>query len=253
MRVPIVAGNWKMNPRTLDVSYALAREILAGNTQNFDTVCIICPPSPVLKELKELCQGSSIKIGAQNLHPESNGSFTGETPPEMIAELCDYVILGHSERRQLFGENDKYISAKIGKALELGILPILCVGETLQERESGLANSVIEAQLKASLSAIPTNKIQQITVAYEPVWAIGTGKAATPEIAQEMIAYIRECLKSISNDFTASQVRILYGGSVNADNAAAIAMQKDIDGALVGGASLNAADFLSIVQSFSTL
>ena len=253
MRVPIVAGNWKMNPSTLDESYALAHEIVSQDTGNSNTISVICPPFPTLKTVKELCQNSYVKIGAQNLHAESSGAFTGETPPEMIAELCDYVILGHSERRQLFAEDDKFIGAKVSKSLELGISPIFCVGETLEQRDSDLAYSVIEAQIKSSLSAIPTNKMQQITVAYEPIWAIGTGKAATPEIAQQMIAHIRDCLQSISNDFTSSQIRILYGGSVNAANAESIASQEDIDGALVGGASLKAEEFLNIIKAFSSI
>ena len=251
MRTPIVAGNWKMNPKTIMESSILASDILSKYDPNSTVECVLCPPSPALKVVADACMRSSIKIGAQNLHPERSGAYTGETPPEMIAEYCDYVIIGHSERRQLFSEDDKFISSKIHTALELGIVPIFCVGETLDQRESNLVNRTIDAQIKASLSSIPTNKIPQIVVAYEPIWAIGTGKAATPEIAQEVIGFIRECIKSLSNDFSASQIRILYGGSVNSANAQAIASQNDIDGALVGGASLNASDFSEIILAFS--
>jgi triosephosphate isomerase len=194
---------------------------------------------------------SDVGLGAQNMHDKASGAFTGEVAPPMLVDMsCRYVILGHSERRTLFGETDAAVNVKTKAALAAGLVPIVCVGETLEEREAGKTAAVVTAQVKGSLAGLSPADLEKVVVAYEPVWAIGTGKVATPEQAQEVHALIRGLLAGLSSPEVAARVRIQYGGSVKPDNAADLARQPDIDGALVGGASLKADDFLGIAKAF---
>lgn len=216
-----------------------------------DVEVLLLPPATYLNGLKALLEGTAIGVGAQNLHPESKGAFTGEVAAEMIRDLgVLWTLVGHSERRQMFGESDDLVARKYQAALRAGLRPVLCVGETLAEREAGNAESVVERQLGAVISAVGQAGLDAGVLAYEPVWAIGTGRTATPSQAQEMHAAIRARLADVS-PATADEVRILYGGSVKPDNAAELFAQPDIDGALVGGASLDALSFAAIVAAAS--
>ena len=207
---------------------------------------ILCPPFISLAAVRDVVRGTSIKVGAQNMHFETSGAFTGEIAPQMLQGLCDYVILGHSERRQLFNEDDHLINRKVRAAFQYSLRPILCVGETLEQRESGQAASVVSQQLRAALTEIVD--ITGLIVAYEPVWAIGTGRAATPEIAAEIMGdTVLETLRSLFGN-AANEVPLLYGGSVNPDNIAGFASQDSVHGALVGGASLRADQFLGVAE-----
>ncbi len=232
-RRPLIAGNWKMN-LNLERALKLAGEIKEGLSDDIEVA--IFPPFPFLFEVKRVISGSPIKLGAQNIYHEDEGAFTGEVSPIMIKDICEYVILGHSERRLYFKEDDDMINRKVRKALEHGIKPILCVGERLEDRKEGRAFEVIKSQLEGSLRDIDAS----ITIAYEPVWAIGTGVPARGEDALEAIKFIREVL--------GRDVRVLYGGSVNKDNIAQFVRYEEIDGALVGGASLRSEEFLGIVR-----
>ncbi len=245
MRKPLIAGNWKMNT-TVEEAINLARAILNGLDEKEPVETVLCPPFVSLYAVKELLKSSSIELGAQNMYFEDKGAYTGEISPAMITGLCDYVILGHSERRQYFGETDEIINKKIQKALESNLNPIVCVGENLKQNEADQTQEVITKQIKAGLSGIAATS--QLVVAYEPIWAIGTGKAATGEQANATIGLIRRTLTGLWSDKIAEQVRILYGGSVTGSNITEFVSELDIDGALVGGASLKAADFLSIIQ-----
>ncbi len=239
----IVAGNWKMNT-TLESASGLAAGVAAGAEGVGDAELIVCPPFVSLAAVRDAVAGSRVGVGAQNMHHEGSGAFTGEVSAEMLAGLCQYVILGHSERRQLFGETDELVNRKVRAALLAGLRPIVCVGETLEQRESGDAADVVEGQVLAGLADIAD--ITDLVVAYEPVWAIGTGRAATPEIAQEIMGgAILDALRDLFGD-GADGVPLLYGGSMNAGNAGAFAAQPSIHGGLVGGASLQADQFLEV-------
>ena len=255
-RKKIVAGNWKMN-----LDRAKARELTAAVAARVGEAggveLVLCPPAlyvePVATAL-HLAGGKSpsgVALGGQNMHDKASGAFTGEVAPAMLVDLgCQYVILGHSERRTLFGETDAIVNAKTKAALVAGLTPIVCVGETLEEREGGRTDAVVTTQVRGSLAGLSAADIEKIVVAYEPVWAIGTGKVATPLQAQGVHALIRSLLGSLASPAVAAKVRIQYGGSVKPDNAADLACQPDIDGALVGGASLKADDFLGIAKAF---
>ncbi len=242
---PVVAGNWKMNT-TLAEAEGLAAGIRDGLGSVSDVELILCPPFLCLNTVRETVAGSSIKVGAQNMHFEASGAFTGEIAPPMLQGICDYVILGHSERRQLFGETDVIVNRKVKAAFQHGIRPILCVGETLEQREAGQAGVVVGEQLGVALSEVVD--ITGLVVAYEPVWAIGTGRAATPDIAAEIMGGpLLETLRSLFGS-AAEDVPLLYGGSVNPGNVDGFAQQSCIHGALVGGASLQADQFLEIAR-----
>ena len=242
----IVAGNWKMNP-TLEEASALAVDIVAGVPSASGTELILCPPFISLAAVRRSVSGSSVRVGAQNMHFEAAGAYTGEVSATMLRSLCHYVILGHSERRQLFGESDETVNRKVHAALAAGLRPIVCVGETLEQREDGQAADVVEGQVLAGVADV--HDITDVVVAYEPVWAIGTGRAATPEIAEEIMGgAIRDALRDLFGD-DADSVPLLYGGSVNPSNAASFAVQPSINGALVGGASLQADQFLQVAAA----
>lgn len=246
MRKPIIAGNWKMHKtiaEALDFVNAVKDRV---NNDNVEAV--ICAPFTLLKDLKEATKGTNIKIGAQNMHFEEKGAFTGEISPLMLKELdMDYVVIGHSERRQYFNETDETVNKKVLKALEVGIDPILCVGETLEEREAGKTKEVCKVQVEKALENVSKDDLEKVVIAYEPVWAIGTGKTATSEDANDVIKYIREVVANLYGDL-ANKVRIQYGGSVKPQNVAEIMAQSDIDGALVGGASLESSDYTKLVN-----
>jgi len=245
---PVVAGNWKMNT-TLKEAADLAAEVRDGLGSGSDVALVLCPPFVYLNTVRDAVAGSSIKVGAQNMHFEASGAFTGEIAPSMLQGICDYVILGHSERRQLFGETDELVNRKVKAAFQHGLLPILCVGETLEQREAGQAGEVVGQQLSAALSDVVD--ITGLVVAYEPVWAIGTGLAATPEIAAEIMGGpLLETLRSLFGR-AADDVPLLYGGSVNPGNVDTFAQQSCIHGALVGGASLQASQFLEIAKAIA--
>lgn len=247
MPISIIAGNWKMN-----TSVAEALKLVSDMKGPLDATegvqKVVCPPYISLMAVSEALRASSVRVGAQNLHPADNGAFTGEVSPGMLSGLCDYVILGHSERRQIFSETDGFVNDKVKAALKVGLKPILCVGEQLDDREQGRAESFVESQIRGSLAGLDSPDAETLVVAYEPVWAIGTGRAASPEIAQEMMAHVRSVLASVFGDGVAAEIPLLYGGSVNPDNIADYMHEKDINGALVGGASLNADSFVQIVQ-----
>ncbi len=247
MRRPIIAGNWKMN---LDraASVALADEVAAGARQFDQVELAVCPPFVYLDAVSARLAGSSVGLGAQDMYDQPNGAFTGEIGAAMLLDVgCRYVILGHSERRQLLGETDGAVHRKTKAALAAGLIPIVCVGELLAEREGGLTAAVIARQFAGSLGGLALEEIERVVIAYEPVWAIGTGKVATPAQAQEVHADLRKLIEKHYNAAVARRVRIQYGGSVKPSNAAELLSQPDIDGALVGGASLKASDFLGIV------
>ena len=242
---PLVAGNWKMNT-TLKEAADLAAEVRDGLGSDSDITLVLCPPFIYLNAVRDAVQGSSIKVGAQNMHFEASGAFTGEIAPSMLQGICDYVILGHSERRQLFGEIDELVNRKVKAAFQYGLRPILCVGETLEQREAGQAHDTTSKQVRAGLAGVVD--ITGLVVAYEPVWAIGTGQAATPEIAADVMGgAMLETLRDLYPG-VADRVPLLYGGSVNPGNAAAYAAQSCIHGSLVGGASLRADQFLEIAR-----
>jgi triosephosphate isomerase (TIM) len=246
MRRPFIAGNWKMNTnRASAVALAEAVVKLAESAKGVDLA--VCPPSCYLDAVSHAIAGSSVALGAQNMYHEKDGAFTGELSAAMLCDLgCKYVILGHSERRHILGETDQAINKKVVAALAAGLLPIVCVGELLAEREAGKTFSVIEQQCDGSLAGISAEQIAKIVIAYEPVWAIGTGKVAAPQQAEEVHLALRKLLEKRYNKELAEKVRIQYGGSVKPDNAALLLKQPNIDGALVGGASLKADQFLGI-------
>ncbi len=240
-----------MNPPSVAEAEALASD-LAGVIDGIDGVTrVACPPFLALPAVAGALAGSGIAVGAQNAHPEAKGAFTGEVPLGMLSGLCEYVIVGHSERRQLFGETDAFVNAKVRAALAAGLTPVLCVGETLDERDSHRAEAVVRRQVSAGLAGVDTEQDGSIVIAYEPVWAIGTGRAATPDIAQEMSAFVRSEVAASLGAEAGETVPVLYGGSVNPGNVESLAVQPDVDGALVGGASLVAADFAVIVRAFA--
>ncbi|OGU34916.1 MAG: triose-phosphate isomerase [Ignavibacteria bacterium GWB2_35_6b] len=250
MRKKVVAGNWKMN-NDLSQSVNLISEIKNAITgKELNAEVIICPPFTSLETASALVKDTNVKLGAQNMYYEESGAYTGEISASMLKSVgCEYVILGHSERRAIFGESDEVINKKIKKALSSGLKPIFCIGETLEERESGVTNKIIERQVRNGLTGISTEELESIIVAYEPVWAIGTGKTATPEQAQEVHKFIRNLIKELYSSNSAENLTIQYGGSVKADNAKSLLSQPDIDGALVGGACLKADSFFDIIKS----
>ena len=242
----IVAGNWKMNT-TLEEAGTLASEVASGAAIANGVELILCPPYISLAAVRRAVSGTSVRVGAQNMHFEASGAFTGEVSASMLRSLCHYVILGHSERRQMFGETDETVNRKVHAALAAGLRPIVCVGETLDQREAGQAADVVEGQVLAGVADVLD--ITEVVVAYEPVWAIGTGRAATPEIAEEIMGgAIRDALRDLFGD-DGDSVPVLYGGSVNATNADSYSAQPSINGALVGGASLQADQFLQIAAA----
>ena len=241
----VVAGNWKMNT-DLAGAVQLAAAVRDGLGALSGVELVLCPPFLSLAAVRDAVQGTPVKIGAQNMHFEPSGAFTGEVAPTMLQGLCDYVILGHSERRQLFGESDDLVNRKVKAAFEHGLRPILCVGETLEQREGELASAVVEGQLRGGLADVVD--ISGLVVAYEPVWAIGTGRAATPEIAAEIMGGAMQNTLRLLFGNAAADVPFLYGGSVNPGNVAGFAAECSIHGALVGGASLQADQFLEIAR-----
>ena len=250
MRIPMIAGNWKMNT-TIDEAVKLVSAMRQGLDQISNVDKVLCPPFISLAAVKELIKGSSIKLGAQNIYFEEKGAYTGEISPLMLAELCDFVIIGHSERRQYFNETGELIDKKVRAALKVGLTPILCIGERLEENEAGKTEEVLTRQLDSS-----SNRAYYsggLVLAYEPIWAIGTGRAATGKQANETIGFIRQHIAQRHGEEIAKAVRILYGGSVTADNIAEFISQPEIDGALVGGASLKANEFLGIVKQTSKI
>lgn len=249
MRKYLIAGNWKMN-LLRDSSVALIHELADQLSESANVEAAVCPPSVYLHDVGAALRGTSIGLGAQNMHAAESGAYTGEISGSMLTDLgCKYVILGHSERRQLFGETDASVNEKTKVAFEHKLIPIVCVGETLEERESGTTAQVVETQVRGSLAGLTNEQAGQVVVAYEPVWAIGTGKTASPEQAEEVHAQIRGLLADMFDESVADAIRIQYGGSVKPDNAAELMGQKNIDGALVGGASLKADSFAAIIAA----
>ena len=250
MRKKVIAGNWKMNNginETVSLISELKKE-MSGKEFNCDV--IICPPFVNLETAGALLKGSVIKLGAQNVYFEESGAFTGEISAAMLKGVgCEYVILGHSERRTIFGESDQVINKKLKTAVKNGLKPIFCVGETLEEREKGIAFKIIEEQIRNGLNSFNESGLENLIVAYEPVWAIGTGRNATPQQAQDVHLFIRELIAKMFSAGFAAQLVIQYGGSVKADNAKELLSQPDIDGALVGGACLKADSFIKIVEA----
>lgn len=252
MRRPFIAGNWKMNlNRAQGIELAAALATKAEAHPQVDIA--VCPPSVYLEAVRSALGRSGIGLGAQNCHHESKGAFTGEIAPPMLVDIgCRYVILGHSERRHIFHETNQDVNRKVIAALGVSLIPIVCLGELLQERQAGKTRAVVTEQFDGSLAGLTVDQVAKIVLAYEPVWAIGTGVVATPEQAEEVHADLRNLLQTRYNSQVASQVRIQYGGSVNAENAGSLLSQPNIDGALVGGASLKAESFLGIVAAART-
>ncbi len=249
MRRVLIAGNWKMNTSSA-TAIELAKSIVAGADAVDDVDLLVCPPSVYLAAVGEALTDSAVKLGAQNVYHEGNGAFTGEVSPEMLTDVgAKYVILGHSERRTLMGETDDIVNKKTHAALAQGLVPIVCVGELLEERAANKTAEVIRTQMTGSLADVPGPKMAGVVVAYEPVWAIGTGKVATPEQAEEVHADLRGLLTELYSEAIANQVRILYGGSMKPGNAAELLSQPNVDGGLIGGASLKADDFLAIAAA----
>ncbi|MHC4425619.1 MAG: triose-phosphate isomerase [Planctomycetota bacterium] len=251
MRKPFVAGNWKMNTDSY-TSVELAERIASGSVEaaGQSVTVAVCPPFVYLQVVAKALSASSIAVGAQDIYFEPKGAFTGEISASMLKDIgCAYCLCGHSERRHVIGETDELINKKVAAAIGGGLLPILCVGELLAEREASQTNEVVTRQLKEGLAGLSAEKLSAVTIAYEPVWAIGTGLTATPQQAQEVHDLIRKLLGQMYDDQLAEEIRILYGGSAKPGNAADLMGERDIDGLLVGGASLKADDFLAIIQA----
>ena len=247
MRKPFICGNWKMNTTRKD-AVALAQATAKTAAQVRGVEVGVCPPSCYLEAVIEAAKGTPLAVGGQNMHVEPSGAFTGEVAGPMLKDLgCTYVILGHSERRHVFGEADDFISRKVPAAFKFGLLPILCVGEKLEERKARETEAVVRRHVTSGLAGLSKEQARQVVIAYEPVWAIGTGLTATPEQAQEVHAFIRGLLASLYDAAVAQQVRIQYGGSVKPENTFDLMRQADIDGLLVGGASLKADEFSKII------
>jgi triosephosphate isomerase len=244
----LIAGNWKMNTRGADAT-ALAKGVVKAVGEDPPVDVALCPPSVYLAAVADAVAGTPVGLGAQNLYPADDGAYTGEVNAGMLTDVgCLYVILGHSERRALMGETDEQVSQKLQAALAGRLIPIVCVGETLEDREAGRTETVVGTQLRGSLEGLDEVRAAGIVIAYEPVWAIGTGKTATPEQAEEVHAFIRKLLGEMFTDDVAAQIRIQYGGSVKPGNAKELLGKANIDGALVGGASLKVDDFLGIIN-----
>ncbi len=248
MRIPFVAGNWKMHT-TIAEARELVTAIVKASLELQEAEIVVAPPFTALSEARKVLEGSAVQLAAQNVHWEERGAFTGEISAPMLKDLgCQYIIVGHSERRQYFGETDALVNKKIKAALRYGLFPIVCIGESLAEREQGKAMLRVSHQLEQALQSLSDQELEHIIVAYEPVWAIGTGQTATPEQAEEVHAFIREKLGLRSGKKKAACAIILYGGSVKPTNAFALMVQKNIDGFLVGGASLEAESFIQIIS-----
>jgi len=250
MRKKVIAGNWKMFNDingTVKLISDIKKDLKEDNSR---ATVIVCPPFTNLETASTLVKGTPIKLGAQNMHNEENGAFTGEISPSMLKSVgVEYVILGHSERRTIFGESDQFINKKIKTAIAHGLKPIFCIGETLAERENGTTFKVIETQVRNGLEGLNEKELVNLIIAYEPVWAIGTGKTASPQQAQEVHQFIRELISKVISPAFAAQVVIQYGGSVKPENAKELLSQPDIDGALVGGACLKGDSFLKIIEA----
>jgi triosephosphate isomerase (TIM) len=248
MRKKFVAGNWKMftTARTArDLAAAVVQKVGSDNR----VTVAVCPPFPYLATVAEVLRGSPVGLGGQNVYPEKEGAFTGEVSPTMLVDVgCQYVIVGHSERRHKLGETDAFINRKVKAALAASLTVILCVGETLEQREANHTEAVLDTQLTGGLAGLTANDLGRLVIAYEPVWAIGTGRNATPEQAQAAHVFVRRGVGQLCGDAAAQALVIQYGGSVKPDNAATLLSQPDVDGALVGGASLNADQFLAIIR-----
>jgi triosephosphate isomerase len=248
MRTPIIAGNWKMN-KTEAEALSLVRVLMQWVRSYSDVEVLICPPFTSLSTLYKLLVSSPIQLGAQNISDQPSGAYTGEISGAMAAEFCTHVILGHSERRAYYGEDNGLINRKLHAAISVGLTPVLCVGEVLAERDAGTAAAVINQQLKEGLAGIHLDDPEKIVIAYEPVWAIGTGRSASPgEITELIASVIRPTLSGLWGDPISQGIRVLYGGSVNSSNAGGFFSTAEIDGALVGGASLTAEKFLGIIE-----
>lgn len=248
MRQPLIAGNWKMNNNDAESVELVSklREMISGVKE---VEVVVAPPYTALGSVAEVIKDSNISLSAQNMFWEEKGAFTGEISPSMLKDIgCQYTIIGHSERRQYFGETNETVNKRLKAALKASLIPIVCIGETLEEREAAKTLAVIEQQLREGLNNLSSDEMEQVVIAYEPVWAIGTGKTATQQQAQEVHHFIRKVIDQIFGGGVAEETRILYGGSVNPDNIDQLMAQKDIDGALVGGASLQADSFTRIVK-----
>jgi triosephosphate isomerase len=252
-RIPLVAGNWKMHMSVADARH-LVSEMVPGLQSKIGVDKVICPPFTALLAVASLLEGSDIHLGAQNMYWEAAGAYTGEVSPKMISEFCEYVILGHSERRAYFNETDQDVNRKVQAAFDHGLTPIMCVGETLEDYESNRTYDVVFRQVNLGLNGIEfelgESNVPNLVIAYEPIWAIGTGRAATPQDANRVIAeVVRSALAELYGDNIAQKIRVLYGGSVNGENAKDFFVQSEIDGALVGGASLKATEFIQITNA----
>ena len=250
MRKKVIAGNWKMNKDLIESQFLISKLTAGLNGKQLNCDVVICPPFTSLSEANSLLKNTPVKLGAQNMYFREDGAFTGEISAKMLKSVgCEYVIIGHSERRSIFKETDGLINEKIKAALDAGLKPIFCIGETLEEREAGKEKDVLKTQLSGGLDEISLEQMKSLIIAYEPVWAIGTGKTATPNQAEEMHNFIRTYIKDDFTDDTAENLVIQYGGSVKPDNARDLLSKKDIDGALVGGACLTAESFIGIIES----
>lgn len=249
MRKRIIAGNWKMNKVLSEAEQFI--DAVKGQVPSEEQVdAVICAPSLFLHALVEKTKGTGVKVGAQNMHHEESGAFTGEVSPKMLKDLgVDYVVIGHSERRELFGETDEGVNQKTHAAFKYGLSPIVCVGETLEERESDQTTTIVESQVKKALEGLTEDQVKETVIAYEPIWAIGTGKTASSEDANEVCTHIRRVVKDLVSPSASEATRIQYGGSVKPANVDELLSQSDIDGALVGGASLEADSFLKLVEA----
>ncbi|RKY59875.1 MAG: triose-phosphate isomerase [Candidatus Latescibacterota bacterium] len=249
MRKPIVVGNWKMH-KTVEESVELVEELKPLVAEIGDVEIGVCPPFTSLSEVSRVLRGSNINLGAQDMYWEPQGAYTGEISAGMLLSVgCRYVIVGHSERRTYFGETDEWVNRKVRAALEAGLVPIMCVGETLEQRQKGITQEVVDRQVTEGLRGLSPEQVAGMVIAYEPVWAIGTGLTAEPEQAQEVQAFIRARIRQLFGEEAADSVRIQYGGSIKPENAREIFLQPDVDGGLVGGASLEADSFARIVRA----
>jgi len=247
MRKPIIAGNWKMN-KTLSEAVDFVEEV-KGSIPSSETVeSVVCSPALFLDKLVQITKGTDLKVGAQNMHFEDKGAFTGEISPVALKDLgVEYVIIGHSERREMFNETDETVNKKVHAAFKHGLIPIVCVGETLEEREAGKTNSIVENQVKKALEGLNAELVEKTVIAYEPIWAIGTGRSSSAQDANDVCQYIRGVIRELYSKEVADSVRIQYGGSVNPTNIKEYLSQPDIDGALVGGASLDPKSYLQLL------
>ncbi len=248
MRTPIVAGNWKMNT-SLDEASSIVTELAQRQPSTSPIERVIIPPFPWIVPIHQAVVAAGFQLGSQSCATEDKGAFTGEVSAEMLQPFCSYIIAGHSERRHILGETDEIVAAKVKAILRNGVRPILCVGELLDEREANEAQKVVDRQLRSALDGVSPEQMAATVVAYEPVWAIGTGRAATADDAQEMAVFVRTTIGQMFGDVVAASVRIQYGGSVNAGNAESLLSLPDVDGALVGGASLKAHEFSTIIDA----